>query len=164
MGSGEVGKIPRDMGRERGVQIEFEQTTLADAESLIDMRLLAMRASLEHVGRFDRVRARERFLSTFDPSTCRTIRWENMSVGFAVVRRRVDHLLLDHLYILPAFQGRGIGAAVLVDVFADADTHALPVLVGALRESGANRFYQRHGFVKVGEREWDIYYVRSPRP
>lgn len=27
----------------------------------------------------------------------------------------------------------------------------------------ANRFYQRHGFAKTAETEWDIYYVRKPQ-
>jgi hypothetical protein len=32
--------------------------------------------------------------------------------------------------------------------------------VGVLRESDANRFYQRHGFELVDAGEWDNYYVR----
>lgn len=55
-----------------------------------------------------------------------------------------------------------MGAAVLAAVLADADTRALPVRLGALRDSDSNRFYQRHGFVKTAESEWDIYYVREP--
>jgi GNAT superfamily N-acetyltransferase len=71
-------------------------------------------------------------------------------------------LELDHLYIHPGFQGRGIGSVVLRQVFAEADERGMPVLVGALKESASNRFYQRHGFALVSEGEWDNYYVRSP--
>lgn len=35
----------------------------------------------------------------------------------------------------------------------------LPVKVGALRGSDSNRFYQRLGFRKLSEDEWDIYYT-----
>src|SRR4051812_15453151 len=38
----------------------------------------------------------------------------------------------------------------------------VPIHVGALKESASNRFYERHGFLKTNESEWDIYYVRSP--
>jgi len=31
--------------------------------------------------------------------------------------------------------------------------------LGALKESDANRFYERHGFRKEREEEWDNYYV-----
>jgi GNAT superfamily N-acetyltransferase len=67
------------------------------------------------------------------------------------------------LYIVPAHQGKGVGAVALEAVLADADTQGVPVRLGALRDSDSNRFYQRHGFVKTGEDEWDIYYVREPR-
>jgi GNAT superfamily N-acetyltransferase len=70
-------------------------------------------------------------------------------------------LLLDHLYVRPGHQGKGIGAAVLAQVFAEADAAGLQVRVGALRGSESNRFYARHGFVQVEQGEFDNYYVRS---
>jgi GNAT superfamily N-acetyltransferase len=86
-----------------------------------------------------------------------------MRTGFVAVKPADGHLLLDHLYIRPEFQGRGIGAAVLAAIFARADAEGLPVRVGALRESASNRFYVRHGFRQVSEEEWDIHYLRPPR-
>ena len=72
-------------------------------------------------------------------------------------------MLLDHLYVRPAHQGRGIGAQVLQLVFAQADARRLRVKVGALRQSDSNRFYARHGFQLVERGEFDIYYLRQPR-
>jgi hypothetical protein len=71
-------------------------------------------------------------------------------------------LSLDHLYLHPDFQSRGIGGFVLKHLFAEADQNATPIKVGALKESASNRFYQRYGFEKTGESDWDIYYVRPP--
>lgn len=73
-----------------------------------------------------------------------------------------DDRLLDHLYIVPAHQRRGIGAAVLRKILADADEHRMPVRVGALRGSDSNRFCERHGFVQTDEAERDIYSRREP--
>ncbi len=81
-------------------------------------------------------------------------------VGFVVTNLQDQHLLLDHLYIKPAHQGRGIGAEVLQLVFAQAKQLGLPTKVGALRESDSNRFYQRHGFRLVEQGEFDNYYLR----
>ena len=47
-------------------------------------------------------------------------------------------------------------------VAADADARGLAVRVGALRESDANRFYRRHGFVHERTSEWDEHYRRPP--
>jgi hypothetical protein len=42
----------------------------------------------------------------------------------------------------------------------EADASALPLRVGALKESASNRFYIRHGFQFVESSEFDNYYVR----
>lgn len=146
------------------LNITFATTTRNDADTLVQIRIDAMRESLERIGRFDPVRARERFLASFDPAYCRYILVDGETAGFVLVRPESAHLLLDHLYIVPAHQGKGVGAAALDAVLGDADAQGLPVKVGALRESASNRFYQRHGFVKTAESEWDLYYIREPRP
>lgn len=144
------------------MNLTFASTDSSDANALVDIRIAAMRESLERIGRFDPQRARERFLASFDSSLCRFIVADGVRVGFILIRPQEDHWLLDHFYILPNHQGEGIGAAVLRDVFKDADAHHMEIRLGALRGSDSNRFYQRHGFVPTSEAEWDIYYVRKP--
>ncbi|MGJ7498309.1 GNAT family N-acetyltransferase [Variovorax sp. RT4R15] len=142
--------------------VHFEPASARDAEDLAALRVIAMRPSLERVGRFDPQRARDRFLANFTPASTRHLVVEGHRVGFVVVRHLGDHLLLDHLYVHPAQQGKGIGATVLAVVFADADAQGMPVRVGALRASESNRFYVRHNFEPVEEAEWDNYYLRMP--
>ncbi|WP_322085167.1 GNAT family N-acetyltransferase [Burkholderia sp. BCC1999] len=144
------------------MNLTFAPTTQSDAETLVAIRIAAMRDSLERIGRFDPQRARNRFLASFDPALCRFIEADGARAGFYVIRPNDDHWLLDHLYIVPAHQGKGIGAAVLREIFARADAQRMIVRVGALRGSASNRFYERHGFVRSDEAQWDIYYVREP--
>ncbi|WLG85684.1 GNAT family N-acetyltransferase [Pseudomonas cucumis] len=135
-------------------------TQSSDFEALVAIRIEAMRESLERIGRFDPMRARERFRDGFSPEFTRYIEVCGEQVGFVVVKPLIDGLLLDHLYIKPRAQGRGIGSAVLRQVFMEADASALPLRVGALKESASNRFYIRHGFQFVESSEFDNYYVR----
>ncbi|MBW0448472.1 N-acetyltransferase [bacterium M00.F.Ca.ET.228.01.1.1] len=144
------------------MKLAFPATTESDTDTLVRIRIAAMRASLEHIGRFDPQRARERFLASFDPALCRFIEADGIRAGFIMIRPQHDHWHLDHLYILPEHQGRGIGAAVLRDVFKRADAQRMAIRLGALRGSDSNRFYRRHGFAQTDEAEWDIYYVRHP--
>lgn len=145
------------------MNLTFPPTTQSDADLLVSIRIAAMRESLERLGRFDPQRARERFLASFDPALCRFIETDDARVGFFLVRPQPDHWLLDHLYILPEHQTRGIGAAVLRQIIADADSQGMPIRLGALRGSKSNDFYRRHGFEQTDESEWDIYYTRQPR-
>ncbi|RFU45679.1 N-acetyltransferase [Paraburkholderia sp. DHOC27] len=121
-----------------------------------------MRESLERIGRFDPGRAREGFLASFEPAFCRFILVDEVRAGLVQVEPEADHLLLNHFYIAPAYQGQGVGAIVLRTILADAQSRDISVRLKALRDSDSNRFYQRHGFTKTGESEWDIYYVREP--
>ncbi|KAB8044411.1 GNAT family N-acetyltransferase [Janthinobacterium aquaticum] len=133
---------------------------LGDAEALVALRIEAMRDSLQRIGRFDPVRARDRFLSGYVPQHTRHIDSEGKRVGFVVVKPQPDVMLLDHLYIHPAHQGKRIGAAVLARVIEEAAAADLPVRVGALRGSDSNRFYLRHGFGLIEAGEFDHYYLR----
>lgn len=132
-----------------------------DAEQLVALRIAAMRDSLIRIGRFDPQRARERFLSGFVPAQTRHIEVAGGRIGCVVVKPEPNALLLDHLYLHPDSQGQGIGAIVLARVIAEARAQGLPLKVGALRDSDANRFYLRHGFKLVGQEEFDNYYLLS---
>jgi ribosomal protein S18 acetylase RimI-like enzyme len=132
-----------------------------DFDALVAVRIEAMRESLERIGRFDAVRARERFRSSFSAAHTRHVLASSERVGFVVTKFQEKHLLLDHLYIKPSYQGRGIGAQVLRFVFAEAEEHRLPVRVGALRESRSNDFYVRHGFHLLERGEFDNHYERK---
>ncbi|MGU3305200.1 GNAT family N-acetyltransferase [Pseudomonas sp. M5A4_2d] len=131
----------------------------SDMDDLVGIRIEAMRDSLERAGRFDPVRAR--FVSSFEARNTRYIEVAGNRVGFVVVKHHRDELMLDHLYVIPRAQGSGVGAAVLTQIFKEADAAALPIKVGALKESASNRFYTRHGFQFVESGEFDNYYVRQ---
>lgn len=143
-------------------RITFCTPAQDEGPALAELRVAAMRDSLERIGRFDPVRARERFLQGFSAAHTRHIEVDGERVGFFVVRPHEQGLFLDHLYLRPGRQGQGTGAAVLAHVFADADAAGLALHVGALRDSDSNRFYLRHGFVLVEQQEFDNLYVRRP--
>ena len=136
----------------------------SDLDNLVAIRIEAMRESLERVGRFDPVRARERFVNGFEARNTHYIEVSGEKVGFVVVKHQPNELLLDHLYVRPSAQGSGIGSVVLTQIFKAADAAALPIKVGALKESASNRFYIRHGFQFVESSEFDNYYVRQSVP
>jgi len=105
--------------------------------------------------------ARERLRNSFYPEHTHRVLCDGVPVGFYTFRSVPEGLRLEHLYIHPDFQSRGIGGRVLTELLAVADEKKLPVFVGALRDSASNRFYLRHGFEKVTESEWDIAYRRA---
>jgi GNAT superfamily N-acetyltransferase len=89
-------------------------------------------------------------------------------VGFAAR----DGAWLMQLYVKPGWTGKRIGTHLLRDILADA-AFSTPVLrlYTFARNTGARRFYERHGFVAVAfgdgsgnvEHEPDVRYERSTR-
>ncbi|EEF62532.1 GNAT family N-acetyltransferase [Pedosphaera parvula] len=142
---------------------QFSSVTPEDFDELADLRIVAMRESLERIGRFDPDRARQRLRNSFYPEHTRFILLNAQRIGFYTFRPAGDGFHLDHVYIHPHHQSRGIGSYVMHHVLSQSDALKLSVHLCALRDSPSNRFYQRHGFVKTSEDEWDIYYVRTPR-
>ncbi len=152
------------------ISLEFQaRVTLSpvlktDFEDLLAIRIEAMRESLERVGRFDLARARERLRKSFYPESSRYILLDNQKTGFYTFRVGDEECYLDHLYIKPEFQSKGVGSAIIERLTAIAREKDLPIVVGALKESGSNRFYTKRGFIKTDESEWDIDYIYpSPR-
>lgn len=142
--------------------LRFTPAAEADFEALLALRIAAMRDSLERLGRFDPDRARARLRGTFRPDCTWHIEADGDRIGFYCLRQDGDHVRLDHLYVHPCAQGRGVGGLVLRRILQDADRRRVGVTLSALRGSDSNRFYRRHGFVQTGEGEWDIDYLRPP--
>ena len=135
-----------------------------DFDELVALRVAAMRDSLERIGRFDPERAHERLHKSFYPEYTRFILLDGNRIGFYTFRPADDGFHLDHLYVHPSCQSHGIGGNVMHHLLSQADACQMSVYLGALRRSASNRFHQRHGFVQTTEGEWDIYYIRTPKP
>jgi GNAT superfamily N-acetyltransferase len=70
-------------------------------------------------------------------------------VGVMGVQRRYNVDLIRHAYVLPEWQGRGIGSILLEHLRRGAER---PILIGTWRAAEwAIRFYERHGFARVSD-------------
>ncbi len=134
-----------------------------DADQLADLRVAAMRQSLEALDRFDPQRARNRFLKEFVPEQTTKLMREQTMLGFYVLKEQPDHFWLDHLYVRPEAQGEGLGAKALSHIKEVAFAKGKPVRLGALKQSRANEFYKGHGFKQTHETKLDNYYEVTPQ-
>ena len=75
-------------------------------------------------------------------------------LGVAGIQSLKDTTLIRHAYVLPKYQGKGIGTKLLEYLISLAETPE--VLVGTWADaSWAIRFYVKHGFKLVSSREKD---------
>ena len=136
--------------------------TPADAQALADLRVRAMRPSLEKIGRFDPKGARDRFLANFRPEDTQVLVDGDLILGVIVVRLHPDHLYLDHLYVDPSAQGLGLGRKVLTDLKTRARAAGMPIRLIALNDSSAAEFYRTNGFRETDRDALDTRFEWSP--
>jgi GNAT superfamily N-acetyltransferase len=134
----------------------------ADLTVLVELRAVVMRPDLERLGRYDEDRVRRRMRDSFSPEHASIIMVGDEPAGCFTLRPSDDRLWLEHFYLAPGHQGRGLGSAVLRDILASADEQGATVGLNVLQGSAARRLYERHGFVVESEDPVDVFLRRLP--
>ena len=80
----------------------------------------------------------------------RKILCDGVTEGYYALNSQEEEWELDDLYLYPAFQGKGIGTAVLQKVIADTAPAGLFLYV-FVKNTGAVRLYEQLGFVPSEE-------------
>lgn len=139
---------------------EFRAAGQADAEWMAELRAVVMRPDLERLGRFDPVRVRTRFLDAYVPEATRVVMVDGADAGLVAVRPERDETWIEHFYLDPSVQGRGIGGAVLSALLAEGAAGGA-FRLNVLQGSPARRLYERHGFVAHAADEIDVFMTRA---
>lgn len=122
-----------------------------DFEPLLALRIEVMREHLERVLRYKPSRARRVFRGHFDEPGLRLIVVGEALAGCVGFRIGAEEIKLDSFYLQRRFHNSGLGATILKVLLAEADALGLPIRLEVLTGSKADRFYLRHGFVKLSE-------------
>jgi len=83
-------------------------------------------------------------------TTC-IIELDGKPIGIRVVEREPDCVRLAQIFILPEYQGRGIGTKLIERLRAEAHGAGLPLRLRVLRVNPAFNLYLRMGFKVVEE-------------
>ena len=133
-------------------QYTLRKATEEDFYQLLRIRNQVLREYIEYVRGWDEDREEERFRGNFDAETTRVILSDGRVIGFLGVRPEGDALYIAQAYIVPEYQGRGIGTALIREVL----TGGRPVELWVMKlNTGARRLYERLGFRVKCEGETD---------
>jgi GNAT superfamily N-acetyltransferase len=104
----------------------------------------------------DRVQ-RESYENSRSPNA-QVIQVDNVSAGVFVVERTTTHIQLEQIYLLPEYQRRGIGAALLNTLILEGDRFKIPVRLRVMAVNPAKKIYERLGFI-VTEATPDFFFM-----
>ncbi|MBE9605336.1 GNAT family N-acetyltransferase [Acetobacteraceae bacterium H6797] len=142
----------------------FRPARPEEFEAVLDLSVRTMQPHLERLGRWNPALRRQRIGEAYATGQLRVIEspgvepWAGTVGAWANVVDGRERYEIHYFYLEPALQGRGFGSAVLDALLAERPD--LPCWLEVLRESPAARFYERKGFVKIGEVGVDVLYER----
>ena len=128
-----------------------------DVEPVAELRAVVMRDDLVRLGRYDEHRVRQRLRDGFSPAYTSVIEVEGAFAGCVTLRPYEEGdgagVYLEHFYLTPEVQGRGLGTAVLRGLLDRTDAEGIPVRLVVLKGSAARRLYEREGFTLESEED-----------
>ncbi|KPI10556.1 GCN5-related N-acetyltransferase [Actinobacteria bacterium OK074] len=151
-----------EAGSDRPLDWGLRSAEQADVEVIAELRAVVLRPDLERLGRFDEHRVRQRLRDSFSPRHTSVVVADGAFAGCVTVRPAEDGRWLEHFYLAPGVQGRGLGSAVLRTLLRRADADGVPVRLNVLQGSAARRLYERHGFAVEAQDPIDVSMVRRP--
>lgn len=122
-----------------------------DFEFIFELNKTNMRGYVEQLRGWDDEAERADMRRQFQPGADSIILIEDKAVGILGVDRYASRIDLRHIEILPAYQRRGLGTAIIRDIIAQAQQSKVPVTLMVLRINPAKRLYERLGFRTVEE-------------
>jgi ribosomal protein S18 acetylase RimI-like enzyme len=132
-----------------------------DMDFVFALHRLTMRAYVERIWGWDDAEQRARFADYYPTAERRIVVVDGADVGALTIDYRPDAVFVVNIEILPAFQGRGLGAQILTDIIRRAQDDGVPIELQVLKINPARRLYQRLGFQVTGETETH-YLMRCP--
>jgi ribosomal protein S18 acetylase RimI-like enzyme len=133
-------------------RIHLRAALPSDEPFLLALRKQTMTEHFARVGLvFDDAYHRQRMLVNYADASVICLGAED--IGLLKACRRETAWVLMQIQMAPAWQGRGIGAAVIQTLIDRAREDGLPVTLSVLKGNPARRLYERLGFRVVSEDE-----------
>jgi ribosomal protein S18 acetylase RimI-like enzyme len=127
--------------------IQRRHATLEDDDFLYQLHKAAMQAYISVTWGWDEIWQQNYFREHFDPTRRDILQVDGVDIGVVSIERREDAYYLALIEILPAYQGQGIGTAVIRDFIQQAIEANLPATLHVLKTNEpARRLYERLGF------------------
>ena len=143
--------------------LKFRKAQATDSEFVFAVKKAAFREYVEQIWGWDDTYQRNLHNRRFNSQDLRIIQFHGTDVGFLSTRNTPDTFKVDQLYILPEYQGKGIGAACMKRIIDDANREQKPVTLQVLKiNTRATAFYQRLGFAIVDENSTHFQMKRHP--
>jgi len=125
--------------------------TAGDFAFLHALHVATLKAYVTQTWGWDDAAQAARFREGFRPEASQIVMIGEREAGTLAVERCPDAFFIANIAITPEHQGRGLGAAIIGGVLAEAARMGFATRLQVLRVNPARRLYERLGFTIEGE-------------
>lgn len=144
-------------------ELNIRKAIASDSEFVFTVKKAAYREYVEQVWGWDDSYQQERHNKEFTSYDFCIIQFSGTDVGILVTSHTSDALKINQVYILPEYQGKGIGSACLARIIGDANLEGKSVVLQVLKVNTRGiDLYQRLGLTIVDEDS--IYFQMEKSP
>jgi len=142
--------------------LKLRKAAADDSEFAYRTKKAAFREYLEKASGWNEEEQRKLHQRRFAEHDFRIIQLSGVDVGILAMSRQPDCINLHQMFILPEYQGRGIGEAYMKILIKGAAVPQVPIRLQVLKVNPrAFAFYQRMGFKRTGEND-DHFLMERP--
>lgn len=144
-------------------ELSIRKARANDSEFVFTVKKAAYREYVEQVWGWDDDYQRERHNKEFASYDFYIIQFRETDVGFFITSSTSDTLKVNQIFILPEYQGRGIGSACMTRIIDNANLEQRSVVLQVLKVNTRGiALYKRLGFTIVDEDS--IYFQMKKSP
>jgi ribosomal protein S18 acetylase RimI-like enzyme len=145
------------------MNVNLRKATTDDSEFAYETKKAAFRSYVEMVWGWNEAEQRQMHERRYVNQFFQVVQVSDTDVGILATVQEPDCIKVNQLFILPPYQGKGIGEACMMKIIADSKQNHRPIRLSVLKvNTRAASFYHRLGFVKTGENDTHIMMERLP--
>lgn len=135
------------------MDFSLKKATKTDSLFFYELKKMVLRKYVEEIWGWDEAFQVKFHDENYHPEWSYIIKVGNNNIGTVEIKEDNDRIFICSLYILPSWQGKGVGAAVIQTQVQKAQKEDKPVELEVLKSNtGAQRLYKRLGFKEVEDR------------
>ncbi|MGF1909566.1 GNAT family N-acetyltransferase [Vibrio kasasachensis] len=132
-----------------------------DYEFLFELKKAALKCPVERIFGWDEAIQRQIHQQEWIEDRPIIIVVENKPIGSYLIQKRSEELYFARFFILPEYQGMGLGNTILRSVIAQSEAVGLPITLCYLQGNWVGKLYKRFGFTITSETQEFVYMQRK---
>lgn len=132
----------------------------SDYEFLFELKKITEKQAIANVFGWDETIQLQIHQQEWEQAKPLIIMVDGEDVGSVLIEQRSDEIYFGRFFILPSYQGQGLGSAVMQNVIEMSQKQQLPISLLYLQGNRVGALYRRHGFEVTSETEQFVYMQR----